>query len=72
MSRLFELCAAVRDGSARPDDILELASLAEQAQRKIDAAEAKHEAWAKVSTCRPWPHLYEHFFTTETAHDPRS
>ena len=72
MSRLFELCAAVRDGSARPDDVRELARLAEQAQKKVDAVEAKSDAWAKASARRPWPHLYEHFFTTETAHDPRS
>jgi hypothetical protein len=31
MKRLFELCQAVRDGSARPDDVRELARLAENA-----------------------------------------
>jgi hypothetical protein len=29
MKRLFELCQAVRDGSARPDEVRELARLAE-------------------------------------------
>lgn len=31
MKRIFELCQAVRDGSARPDDVRELARLAESA-----------------------------------------
>mgnify|MGYP003406048506 FL=1 len=49
MSRLFELCAAVRDGSARPEDVRELASLAEKAQKKVDAAKATMETWKRLS-----------------------
>jgi len=80
MSRLFELCAAVRDGSARPDDVRELAGLAEQAQRKVDATRAAMEAWKRLSKYGPvgmnktgtYGVCYEDLREVLKDHDPRS
>lgn len=49
MTRLLDLCKAVRDGSARPDDVQELATLAEQAQKKVDAAAKTIDGWNKTA-----------------------
>jgi F0F1-type ATP synthase membrane subunit b/b' len=55
--RLRELCDAVENGSARAEDVLELARLAREAAKRLDdatatmrrsASETKHEARREI------------------------